>query len=76
MSQNNAKGLPNQKIPFSQKNKSWQQDTIDYYIGKVGSLEEALEIVKDLNLQILLISCCSSRTSVCFSLIKYSLLMF
>jgi len=36
MSQNNAKGLPNQKIPFSQKNKSWQQDTIDYYIGRVG----------------------------------------
>jgi len=36
MSQNNAKGLPNQKIPFSQKNKSWQQDTIDYYIERVG----------------------------------------
>ena len=36
MSQTNAKGLPNQKIPFSQKNESWKQDTIDYYIGRVG----------------------------------------
>lgn len=36
MSQSNAKGLPNQKIPFAQKNESWQQDTIDYYIERVG----------------------------------------
>jgi len=36
MSQNNANGLPNQKISFKQKTESWQQDTIDYYIGRVG----------------------------------------
>lgn len=36
MSQGNAKGLPNQKIPFKQKNENWQKETIDYYIERVG----------------------------------------
>lgn len=36
MSQSNAKGLPNQKIPFKQKNEAWQKETIDYYIERTG----------------------------------------
>jgi hypothetical protein len=36
MSQSNAQGLPNQKIPYSKKTESWQQECIDYYIERVG----------------------------------------